>query len=82
MMSPHTLKRMKSEALLTQLSDRDSRDAWQKKGGLDTHARAMSRVREILARESTTLFSEDIETLLRTQFNNLVPGNLEMPQGL
>ncbi len=82
MMSPHTLKRMKSEALLTQLSDRDSRDAWQKKGGLDTHARAMSRVREILSRESTTLFSEDIETRIRMQFNDLVPGKLEMPHGM
>jgi trimethylamine:corrinoid methyltransferase-like protein len=73
---------MKSEALLTQLSDRDSREAWQKKGGLDSHTRAMARVREILARESTTLFSEDIETRVRMQYNNLVPGKLEMPQGM
>src|SRR4030066_2595702 len=41
MMNPHTLKRMKSEALLTRLADRESRDSWEKKGFPDTKARAM-----------------------------------------
>src|SRR4030042_6674379 len=73
MMSPHTLKRMKNEALFTKLADRDSRDAWEKKGALDTHARAMQVVREILARESTTVFPEEVERRLRVQFQDLIP---------
>jgi trimethylamine--corrinoid protein Co-methyltransferase len=82
MMNPHTLKRMKSEALLTQLSDRDPREAWEKKGGLDTHSRAMRRVHEILSRSSAVPFPEEIEARQRVQFNGLVRGKLEMPQGL
>ena len=49
MMSSHTTKRMKSEALLPRLADREAREVWEKKGSLDTHARAMQRVNEILA---------------------------------
>ena len=82
MMSPHTLKRMKSEALLTWLSDRDSRDAWEKKGALDTRARAMRRVREILAHESMALLTEEVERHIRVQFKDLIPGKLELPQGM
>ena len=33
LVEPHTIKRMKTVALLTKLSDRDSRTEWQKKGG-------------------------------------------------
>jgi trimethylamine--corrinoid protein Co-methyltransferase len=82
MMNPHTLKRMKSEALLPWLSDRESRNAWEKKGSLDTHARAMNRVREILGRQSTALFSSETEAQIRLEFNNLVLGKLEIPQGM
>ena len=61
MMSPHTKKRMKTEALLTHLSDRDAREIWEKKGSLDTHARAMQRVLDILGRESTAPFPTEVE---------------------
>jgi trimethylamine--corrinoid protein Co-methyltransferase len=81
MMNPHTLKRMKSEALLTRLADRDSREAWEKKGASDTHTRAMQVVHEILVRESNTVFSDEIERRIRVQFQNLIPGMLELPQG-
>jgi trimethylamine:corrinoid methyltransferase-like protein len=73
---------MKSEALLTHLADREAREVWEKNGSLDTHARAMQRVREILAQESTTLFSEQVERRIRLQFKDLVPGNLILPQGM
>jgi len=81
MMSPHTIKRMKTTALLTKLADRDSRNIWEGKGALDTHARAMRRVREILARESLTVFSPEMEARVREEFPGLVPGNLEVPEG-
>lgn len=82
MMDPHTKKRMKSEALLTRLADREAREAWEKKGSLDTQARAMQRVREILARPSSAPFSAEVEARIRVQFKDLVPGKLELPQGM
>jgi trimethylamine--corrinoid protein Co-methyltransferase len=82
MLSPHTKKRMKNEALLTHLADRETREAWEKKGLLDTHARAMQHVREILTKESTASFSAEVETRIRLQFKDLLPGKLEIPQGM
>ena len=81
MMSPHTARRMKSEALLPRLADREGREIWEKKGSLDTHARAMQRVNEILAHPSADLIPAEVEARLRTRFKGLVPGRLEMPQG-
>jgi trimethylamine--corrinoid protein Co-methyltransferase len=80
MMSPHTLKRMKSEALLTWLSDRDAREVWEKKGSLDTHTRAKQRVQEILAHNTTALFTEEVELRIRTQFKDLITGKLGLLQ--
>lgn len=80
MMEPHTAKRMKSEALLTKLADRDARSVWEKKGALDIHTRAMQRVQEILSTPSTVLFSEQIEARIRAEFPDLVAGVLELPK--
>jgi trimethylamine---corrinoid protein Co-methyltransferase len=77
MMSPHTAKRMKSEALLPRLADREARETWEKKGSLDTHARAMQRVNEILAHGGASLISAEADARLRAQFKDLVPGKLE-----
>jgi trimethylamine--corrinoid protein Co-methyltransferase len=79
---PHTIKRMKTAGLLTKLSDRETRSQWTKKGALDIHARAMLRVREILARPSSTLFSPEVEDRIRTQFTDLVTAEMEVPEGL
>jgi len=80
LMSPHTAKRMKTEALLTKIADRDQRNIWEKKGSLDTQAHAMQRANEILAKSSSTLFPPEVETRLRTEFPDLIPGILEMPK--
>ena len=74
MMSPHTARRMKTEALLTRLSDREARETWEKKGSLDTHARAMQRVNEILSQNDADLIPVEVETRLHAQFKDLVPG--------
>jgi len=78
---PHTIKRMKTAGLLTKLSDRDTRTQWEKKGAPDTHARAMARVREILAQESSAVFSPEVDARIRAEFKDLIPGVLEMPEG-
>src|SRR5512143_323211 len=81
MVNPHTMKRMKNAALLTTLADRNARAQWEGKGSLDTHARAMQRVREILARPAAPPFPPEVESRIRTEFPGLVPGVLEMPEG-
>ncbi len=80
MMSPHTVKRMKTEALLTKLADRDARTIWEKKGSLDAHAHAMLRVNEILSKPSSVVFSDEVESRIRAEFPNLIAGKLEIPQ--
>jgi trimethylamine--corrinoid protein Co-methyltransferase len=82
MLNSHTRKRMKTEAVLTRISDREARETWEKRGALDAQARAMQRVREILAQDSSAIFSEETEQRIRTQFWDLVPGKLEMPPGM
>ena len=71
---------MKTEALLTKLSDREARTNWEKKGAFDTHARAMTRAKEILSKPSSVVFTDEIESRIRGVFPNLVTGNLEMPE--
>jgi trimethylamine--corrinoid protein Co-methyltransferase len=82
MVHKHTMKRMKTTALLPNLADRDPRDKWEGKGAFDTQARAMQKVREILQRKNTAAFSAEVDAHIRDQFKNLVPGNLEIPIGL
>ena len=80
LMSPHTVKRMKTEAILTKLGDREARSIWEKKGASDTHSRAMKRANEIFAKASTAVFSDEVEGRIRAEFLNLIPGILEMPK--
>ncbi|PJF23660.1 MAG: trimethylamine methyltransferase, partial [Phototrophicales bacterium] len=74
---PHTVKRMKTEAILTKIADRDARTIWEKKGAMDIHTRAMSRVREIMKQNTAALISAEVEEKLRAQFPGLVSGALE-----
>ena len=82
MVHKQTMKRMKTTALLPTLADRDSRDKWESKGALDTQARAMQQVAEILRRKNSAVFAPDVDARVRAQFEGLVPGNLEVPVNL
>lgn len=77
----HTMKFMRTAALLPKMADRDTHDAWEQKGQLDIHARAMLQAREILERENTAVFSPEIETRIRSEFEGLVAGDLKLPEG-
>jgi trimethylamine--corrinoid protein Co-methyltransferase len=79
---PHTIKRMKTAAILTKLSDRDTRSQWEKKGSRDVHMRAMERVREILAKPSSTVFSDEVDAYIHERFPGLIEARLEMPEGM
>ncbi len=73
----HTISRMKTEAVMTKLADRDARTTWEKKGSTDIHARAMKRVKEIMTNNITSLISPELDKKLRAEFPGMVAGNLE-----
>jgi trimethylamine--corrinoid protein Co-methyltransferase len=71
----HTLKQARTAGLLPDLADRLPRGPWQARGALDTHARAMKRVREILTRDSPAVFAADVDARIRARFEGLVAGD-------
>lgn len=73
----HTISRMKTEAVMTKIADRDARTAWVKKGSLDIHARAMNRVRDIMKSNTEPLIPLEIEEKIRAEFPGLVSGELK-----
>jgi trimethylamine--corrinoid protein Co-methyltransferase len=77
----HTLKRMRTTALLPEIADRDTRDQWEEKGALDSQARAMQRVREILTRDNPAVFAPDVDARIRAEFEGLVAGDAVLPPG-
>ncbi|HSR21633.1 MAG TPA: trimethylamine methyltransferase family protein [Anaerolineales bacterium] len=81
MIHPQTIKRMKTTALMTTLADRNARAQWEGKGALDTHARAMQRVRQILAHASPAIFPAEVEHRIRAEFKDLPAADLRMPEG-
>jgi trimethylamine---corrinoid protein Co-methyltransferase len=77
----HTLERMRSTMFLAEISDRDPRAQWQERGGLDAHARALQKARQILTRPNPVFLSSELDTELRNAFPGLVAGNAMPPQG-
>jgi trimethylamine--corrinoid protein Co-methyltransferase len=51
----HTLERMRSTGLLPEIADRDPRQGWIEKGGLDSQGRHAAH-RDILTRDAPSLF--------------------------
>ena len=72
----HTIHRMKTEAVMTKIADRDARTIWEKKGATDIQARAMKKVREIMTNNTELLISSEIDAKLRATFPGLVAGEL------
>jgi len=72
----HTINRMKTEAVMTKIADRDARTIWEKKGAMDTQARAMKKVKDVLGSNMNSLISPEIDAKLREAFPGLVAGEL------
>jgi trimethylamine:corrinoid methyltransferase-like protein len=70
------MSRMKTEAVMTRIADRDARTVWEKKGSTDTQARAMKRLKEIMSSNTTALISPEVDAQLRAAFPGLVAGEL------
>lgn len=73
----HTISRMKTEAVMTKIADRDARSIWIKKGATDTHAKAMKKAQEIMSSNTAPLISAELDDKIRATFPGLVPGVLE-----
>jgi len=75
MMSPHTMKYMRSEYFQGNgITDRKSRHQWEQGGSTDTLERAKAIARKILAAEEKPYLSSDIDHALREKFNILLEG--------
>jgi trimethylamine--corrinoid protein Co-methyltransferase len=77
---PQTYELMKTTMFLPELADRDARNRWEKMGALDTQARALRRVREILTMEHASLISPDAEARVRKIFADLPAGDCVPPK--
>ena len=77
---PQTYELMKTTMLLTEIADRDSRNRWEKQGALDSNARALRKVREILTADHPSLISPDAEARIRAIFPDLPAGDCVSPK--
>lgn len=77
----HTVKNMRTVALMTRISDRDPREVWEKRGAQDAFQRAMLRAREILSKPNAAVFPEEIEQRIRAAFPDMVKGDAVLPEG-
>ncbi|MCB0100825.1 MAG: trimethylamine methyltransferase family protein [Anaerolineales bacterium] len=73
----HTTSRMKTEAVMTKIADRDARSIWEKKGATDTHAKAMKKAREVMTSNTSPLIAPEVDAKIREAFPGLVAGVLE-----
>ena len=73
----HTISRMKTEVVMTKMADRDPRTIWEKKGSTDIQTRAMKRVKEIMASNTTPLLAPEIDEKIRAEFSDMVSGELK-----
>ena len=73
----HTTSRMKTEAVMTKIADRDARAIWEKKGATDTHAKAMAKARDIMTKNTAPLIPPEIDSALRAKFPGLIAGELK-----
>jgi trimethylamine--corrinoid protein Co-methyltransferase len=76
----HTLERMRTTGFLPEIADRDPRQGWIEKGGLDAQGRAMLRVRDILTRDAPSLFSPDVDARLRQEFAGMIAAEFSPPE--
>jgi trimethylamine:corrinoid methyltransferase-like protein len=72
---------MRTTGFLPEIADREPRQGWLEKGGLDAQARAMLRVRDILTRDAPSLFSPEVDARLRQEFVGMVAATFAPPEG-
>lgn len=76
---PRTYELMRETMYLSDMADRDARNRWEKQGALDTQARALKRVREILASDHPSFISPELDAKIRATFPDLPNGDCVLP---
>ncbi len=70
LMSPHTLKHMRSEYFEGNgISDTGNRSTWEKRGCKDTWQRANEMAKSVIYNDNIPKINKDIEAKIRDQFN-------------
>ena len=70
LMSPHTLKHMRSEYFEGNgISHTGNRSSWEKKGGQDTWKRANEMAKSVIYKDTIPKINKEIEAKIRGQFN-------------
>jgi trimethylamine---corrinoid protein Co-methyltransferase len=82
MVHDHTVSHMRTISVTPKISDRDQREVWEARHSLDSQARAMRRVREILSKHNPVIFPDEVEQRIRARFEGLVSGEAVLPVGL
>jgi trimethylamine--corrinoid protein Co-methyltransferase len=72
----HTISRMKTEAVMTKIADRDARTIWEKKGATDTQTKAMNKARDIMKNNTAPLITPEVDAAIRAHFPGLIAGEL------
>ncbi len=71
----HTLKNMRTAAVLPKVATREMRGRWEDEGRPDAHARALKEAKRILSKENPAKFPAELDKKLRAHFPGLVPGD-------
>lgn len=73
----HTMKNMRSIAVLPKVATREMRRRWEDQGKPDAHSRAMKEAAKILSKPNKARFSEEMDAKVRDHFKGLVAGDAE-----
>jgi trimethylamine--corrinoid protein Co-methyltransferase len=68
---PHTLKHMRTELFAPKVSDRDLRERWEEKGGLDTRAQARDIARRLLREHRPKGLPPEVDQEIRKRFPHI-----------
>ena len=77
---PRTYELMKETMLLSDISDRNPRNRWEKLGAHDSEWQATKKVREILTRDHASLLAPDADARVRAIFPDLPKGDCAAPE--
>ena len=71
----HTMEHMRTTGLMSNIATREMRGPWEEAGRPDSQKRALNAAREILSKDNPAVFSEDVDSKIRSRFEGLVDGN-------
>ncbi len=71
----HTLKNMRTTAVLPNIATREMRGRWEGEGRSDAHSRAMKEVARLMGKENPDRFSAELDAKIRRHFPGLVAGD-------